>query len=203
MARAKRVDELRSVSATKDCLSNCLTVQSDPIRLGESDDLGASLPRRRVVIRGLLPGPRLSRGSDYLRFSPNWRWTAESDVSCCFPDAARKVPYSASKASANREQNGHSSREFLLPELQRKFSSEAILNGELAFPSDQVKELFVDAEDIADVAAAALTEDRHVGGLYKVTGPRLLTFREAVDEIAKAKRGGSGICQFQPKNTER
>jgi len=49
-----------------------------------------------------------------------------------------------------------------------------------------VAEPFIDAEDIADIAAAALTEDRHVGELYEVTGPRLLTFPQAVAEISKA-----------------
>ena len=47
-------------------------------------------------------------------------------------------------------------------------------------------EPFVDADDIADVAVAALTEDGHVGELYELTGPRLLTFAEAIDEIATA-----------------
>jgi uncharacterized protein YbjT (DUF2867 family) len=44
----------------------------------------------------------------------------------------------------------------------------------------------VDADDIADVAVAALTDDRHVGELYELTGPRLLTFAEAVLEISRA-----------------
>jgi uncharacterized protein YbjT (DUF2867 family) len=46
-----------------------------------------------------------------------------------------------------------------------------------------VREPFVDAEDVADIAAAALTEDGHAGELYELTGPRLLTFAEAVREI--------------------
>ena len=33
---------------------------------------------------------------------------------------------------------------------------------------------------------AALTEDGHIGQLYEVTGPRLWTFAEAVQEIARA-----------------
>jgi uncharacterized protein YbjT (DUF2867 family) len=49
-----------------------------------------------------------------------------------------------------------------------------------------VKEPFVDADDIADVALAALTDDRHIGKVYELTGPRLLTFAEAVKEIAHA-----------------
>jgi len=63
---------------------------------------------------------------------------------------------------------------------------EPLLAGELALPADGVGEPFVDADDIADVAAAALTEDGHAGRLYELTGPRLLTFAEAVAEIAAA-----------------
>ncbi len=63
---------------------------------------------------------------------------------------------------------------------------EPILEGEVFLPADVVAEPFVDADDIADVAVAALTDDRHVGQLYEVTGPRLLTFAEAVAEIAAA-----------------
>jgi uncharacterized protein YbjT (DUF2867 family) len=44
----------------------------------------------------------------------------------------------------------------------------------------------VDAGDIADVAVAALTDDRHVGQLYELTGPRSLTMAEAAAEIAQA-----------------
>ena len=47
-------------------------------------------------------------------------------------------------------------------------------------------EPFIDADDIADVAVTALTEDGHAGQLYEVTGPRLLTFAQAVEEIAEA-----------------
>jgi uncharacterized protein YbjT (DUF2867 family) len=63
---------------------------------------------------------------------------------------------------------------------------EPLLEGELALPADAVREPFVDADDIADVAVAALTEDGHAGQLYELTGPRLLTFAEAVDEIGRA-----------------
>lgn len=58
--------------------------------------------------------------------------------------------------------------------------------GELALPVGDVAEPFVDADDIADVAVAALTQDGHVGQVYELTGPRLLTFAQAADEIARA-----------------
>ena len=65
---------------------------------------------------------------------------------------------------------------------------DAVLAGELALPVGDVPEPFVDADDIADVAVAALTEDRHIGELYELTGPRLLTFADAVGEIGAATR---------------
>ncbi|HLL67309.1 MAG TPA: NmrA family NAD(P)-binding protein [Micromonosporaceae bacterium] len=63
---------------------------------------------------------------------------------------------------------------------------DSVCAGEVILPAGDVGEPFVDADDIADVAVAALTDDRHVGRVYEVTGPRLLTFAEAVAEIAKA-----------------
>ena len=63
---------------------------------------------------------------------------------------------------------------------------EAVLAGEVALPASEVGEPFVDTDDIADVAVAALTDSRHAGQLYEVTGPRLLTFAGAVAAIAGA-----------------
>ena len=61
-----------------------------------------------------------------------------------------------------------------------------VLDGQIALPARPVGEPFADAGDIADVAVAALTDDRHAGRLYEVTGPRLLTFAEAVEELGEA-----------------
>jgi uncharacterized protein YbjT (DUF2867 family) len=63
---------------------------------------------------------------------------------------------------------------------------EQVLSGVVALPAGSVKEPFVDADDIADVAVEALTGEGHVGQLYELTGPRLMTFAEAVAEIGKA-----------------
>jgi len=63
---------------------------------------------------------------------------------------------------------------------------EPILQGELVLPVGNVAEPFVDIEDIAQIAVAALTQPGHSAQLYELTGPRALTFGEAVAEIARA-----------------
>jgi uncharacterized protein YbjT (DUF2867 family) len=78
------------------------------------------------------------------------------------------------------------------------FFLDQVLGGELALPVGDVQEPFVDADDLADVALAALTDDRHVGQIYELTGPRLLTFSEAVDEIARAVGREIRFTQVSP-----
>ncbi|TDC95263.1 NAD(P)H-binding protein [Actinomadura sp. 7K507] len=72
----------------------------------------------------------------------------------------------------------------------QNFSEDYLLDpvqaGEVALPAGDVPEPFVDADDIADVAVAALTGEGHTGQVYEVTGPRALTFAEAVAEIGRA-----------------
>lgn len=61
-----------------------------------------------------------------------------------------------------------------------------IVEGSLVLPTGDGATAFVDAEDIADVAAAALTTHGHNGETYVMTGPRAISFGEAVDLIGKA-----------------
>ncbi|MBM7494418.1 uncharacterized protein YbjT (DUF2867 family) [Micromonospora luteifusca] len=63
---------------------------------------------------------------------------------------------------------------------------EPVVGGEVFLPVGTVPEPFVDADDIAEVAVAALTGGGHAGQLYELTGPRLLTFADAIGEIAQA-----------------
>ena len=70
--------------------------------------------------------------------------------------------------------------------FSENFLLQSVIDGELALPAGDVGEPFIDVDDIADVAVAALTEDGHTGRVYEVTGPRLLTFEEAGGEIARA-----------------
>jgi len=61
-----------------------------------------------------------------------------------------------------------------------------VLEGAITLPAADIPEPFVDVDDIADVAVAALTEDGHNGEIYEVTGPRMLTFTEVAKEISHA-----------------
>ena len=81
----------------------------------------------------------------------------------------------------------------------QNFSEGYLLDPVLAassrFRSATCGEPFVDADDIADVAVAALTEDGHAGQLYEVTGPRALTFAEAVEEIGARAAASFASCR--------
>jgi uncharacterized protein YbjT (DUF2867 family) len=77
---------------------------------------------------------------------------------------------------------------------------DGILAGELALPAGDVPEPFVDTDDIADVAVAALTDARYANRLYEVTGPRSLTFAEAVQEIAEGLGRPLHYTQISPED---
>jgi uncharacterized protein YbjT (DUF2867 family) len=70
--------------------------------------------------------------------------------------------------------------------FSENFFLEPILAGEVALPETLAPEPFVDVDDIADIAAEALTADTHSRQLYELTGPRALTFAEAIAQIAHA-----------------
>jgi uncharacterized protein YbjT (DUF2867 family) len=75
---------------------------------------------------------------------------------------------------------------WFMQNFSEDFMLEHVLSGEIRLPAGDVPTPFLDADDIADVAVAALTEDRHAGQLYELTGPRSLTFAEAAAEITEA-----------------
>ncbi|MBW4550631.1 MAG: NAD(P)H-binding protein [Aphanocapsa sp. GSE-SYN-MK-11-07L] len=70
--------------------------------------------------------------------------------------------------------------------FSESFFLDPILAGQVALPVESVAEPFVDIDDIADIAFAALTDSGHSRQLYEITGPRALSFPEAINEIASA-----------------
>jgi uncharacterized protein YbjT (DUF2867 family) len=69
------------------------------------------------------------------------------------------------------------SEHFLLPH---------VLQRAIRLPVGDIGEPFIDIDDIADVATAALVDDGHESKVCEVTGPRLLTFTEVAHELTTA-----------------
>ena len=63
---------------------------------------------------------------------------------------------------------------------------EMVQAGQITLPDVDTPEPFVDVDDIADVAVAALTEPGHSGEIYEVTGPRLLSLADIAAELSRA-----------------
>lgn len=61
-----------------------------------------------------------------------------------------------------------------------------VLNGTITLPAGEQLEPFVDVDDIADVVVAAFSDDRHVGEIYEVTGPRLMTVADVAADLSRA-----------------
>ena len=77
---------------------------------------------------------------------------------------------------------------FFMQNFTEDFLADAVAEGVVALPAGTVAEPFVDAEDVADVAVAALTGRVPLGRVYEVTGPRALTFAEVGDVVTAAGR---------------
>ena len=60
-----------------------------------------------------------------------------------------------------------------------------IMDGNIALPVTQITEPFIDIDDIAEVVIASLTDDKHHGQLYEMTGPELLSFADIADKFSQ------------------
>ena len=89
-------------------------------------------------------------------------------------------------------------------DFSEHFLLEPVLDGVIALPAGDVAEPFVDVDDIADVAVAALdrTSGRHAGQAYEVTGPRLVTFADAAaDDLGGDRARRRATCRSRPTTT--
>jgi len=75
---------------------------------------------------------------------------------------------------------------WFLQNFSEGFMLDQILGGTVAIPAGRVLEPLIDAEDIADVAVAALVGSDLENRVVEVTGPRLMTIADAIGEIAAA-----------------
>lgn len=148
-------------------------------------------------------GPALAGAERaYLAYSPDLAFPGAEQVIAEFADAAvaagvRRVVLLSGRGEPVAQRCEQIIRDrvpewtivrasFFNQNFSEAFLVDAVRSGTVAFPAEQVTEAFVDVEDIADVVTAALTEPGHAGQDYELSGPRLLTFAEAVAEIGKA-----------------
>jgi uncharacterized protein YbjT (DUF2867 family) len=75
---------------------------------------------------------------------------------------------------------------WFMQNFSEDYMVDGVLSGEIALPAGDTPEPYVDADDIADVAVAALTDDKHIGELYELTGPRLLTLTDVATDLSVA-----------------
>ncbi|MFC6016377.1 NAD(P)H-binding protein [Plantactinospora solaniradicis] len=188
-----------------------LTARHRPVRIGSR----SAEPPFDWADQSTWP-PALDRvRSAYLSFYPDLAVPGAADAVRAFADlAARQGVRRLVLLSGRGEEEAQRSEEVVMKSdlewtivraswFNQNFSEghllEPVRGGEVVLPVGNVGEPFVDTDDIADVAVAALTEDGHVGQLYELTGPRLLTFADAVGEIAAAT--GRDI-RFRPVSIE-
>ena len=75
-----------------------------------------------------------------------------------------------------------------------------VMAGLVALPAAMRLEPFIDIDDIAEIAASALLDDRHNNQLYELTGPRLMTFADAASEISAASGLDVSYAPISPED---
>ncbi|WP_425578099.1 NmrA family transcriptional regulator [Streptomyces albiaxialis] len=88
---------------------------------------------------------------------------------------------------------------FFAQNFSEDFFLEPVRAGEIVLPTADAVEAFVDLDDLADVAVAALTDPAHAGRTYELSGPRLLGFGQVAEELSRAT--GRGI-RYVPVSKE-
>jgi uncharacterized protein YbjT (DUF2867 family) len=75
---------------------------------------------------------------------------------------------------------------FFSQNFSEHFLLEPVLEGAIVLPAHDVTEPVLDVDDVAEIVVEALTTDRHLGRLYEVTGPELLTFKQVAETLSAA-----------------
>jgi uncharacterized protein YbjT (DUF2867 family) len=75
---------------------------------------------------------------------------------------------------------------WFMQNFSEHFLLQPVLEGVIALPAGDVGEPFIDVDDLAEVAVAALTQSGHAERIYDLTGPRLVTFADAAAELSAA-----------------
>jgi len=73
---------------------------------------------------------------------------------------------------------------WFMQNFSESFLLDGVMAGEVILPVINHKEPFVDTDDIAAVVVEALLNKEHSRQLYELTGPELMSFKEAVEQIS-------------------
>ncbi|MFV2061739.1 MAG: NmrA family transcriptional regulator [Gammaproteobacteria bacterium] len=84
--------------------------------------------------------------------------------------------------------------------FSENFFLNEIVQGQVFIPVGDIKEPFVNIDDLAEIVFAALTDDKHKGQIYELTGPSLMTFSDAISEIATATKRDITVHQVSIKD---
>jgi uncharacterized protein YbjT (DUF2867 family) len=140
--------------------------------------------------------------SVYLAYSPDLAIPGATDTIRAFAEAAREQGVEKIVLLSGRGEAEAQACERILAEsglrwtvvraswFAQNFSEgefvHLVLAGAITLPARDVPEPWIDINDIADVAVAALTEPGHDGEIYEVTGPRAITLAEIADMLSEA-----------------
>lgn len=138
----------------------------------------------------------------YITYAPDLAVPGAADAIAAFVEKARRLGVRRLVLLSGRGETEAQACERIVQEsglewtvvraswFNQNFSEGAFLDmvhaGAITLPAGDTPEPFVDVNDIAEVAAAALTQSGHDGEIYEVTGPRLLTFAEVASELSRA-----------------
>ena len=138
----------------------------------------------------------------YITYAPDLAVPGATDAIAAFVDKARQVGVQRLVLLSGRGEAEAQACERIVQQsglewtvvraswFNQNFSEGAFIDmvhaGVITLPAGDTPEPFVDVDDIAEVAAAALTEPGHAGEVYEVTGPRLMTFADVAADLSQA-----------------
>ena len=146
---------------------------ASPPSTGRIRRRGQRTARRGVGVRLLFPRPRSpGRAGGGALVCRAGRGRAESGGSCSSPAAARRRPSVPSWPCRRQAPSGQSCGARGSARTSARTICLSRYSAARSYSQQDIPEPFVDADDIADVAVAALTDAGHAGQIYELTGPR-------------------------------
>src|ERR671910_2216601 len=195
---AKTVLVLGGTSKTGRRVGKRLEARGLPVRVGSRSGQPPFNWEDRSTWAPALDGA----GSVYLSYYPDLAIPGAVEASASFAELAvasgvRRLVLLSGRGEPEAERAEQAVRDtgaaltilrssWFMQNFSEDYMLEHVLSGQIRLPAGDVPTPFLDADDIADVAVAALTEEGHAGQLYELTGPRALTFAQAAGEIAEA-----------------